>query len=90
MPYRTTPRARRGRTEHREFPAELPNLRRTVIVIDRDFELRVTRLDLWKTRRVDSYMVHVDGVPWKRMGWSRLLEALRKSHVRVGSARQMD
>ena len=69
------------------YPVDLPNLRRTVIVIDRDCGLRVTRLDLWRTSRVDSYMVHVDGTPWRRMGWSRLLEALRVSHVRVASPR---
>lgn len=90
MPYRRTKRAAQGRTPGELRAVDLPNLRRTVIVIDRDFALRVTRLDLWRTRRVDSYMVHVDGVPWKRMGWSKLLEALRKSHVRVGSPRSME
>jgi hypothetical protein len=70
-----------------DYPADLPNLRRTVIVIDRDHGLRVTRLDLWRTSRVDSYLVHVDGMPWRRMGWSKLLEKLRLAHVRVASPR---
>lgn len=72
-----------------DYPPELPTHRRTVIVIDRDFGLRVTRLDLFRTNRVDSYLVHVDGVPWKRMGWSRVLEKLRLAHVRVGSPRSL-
>jgi hypothetical protein len=103
--YRLTPRAQKARQRGRQaaaarslaiqagpapdYPAELPNLRRTVIVIDRDFSIRVTRLDLWKTSRVDSYLVHVDGVPWQRMGWSKVLEKLRLAHVRVRSARSM-
>lgn len=72
-----------------DYPAELPNLRRTVIVIDRDFGLRVTRLDLWKTNRVDSYSVHVDGIPWKRMGWSKVCEKVRLAHNRVASVRTL-
>lgn len=102
MSYRETKRAERSRraraavtTRQRniqagpapDYPAPLPHLRRTVIVIDRDFGLRVTRLDLWRTNRVDSYLVHVDGQPWKRMGWSKVLEKLRLSHVRVASPR---
>lgn len=72
-----------------DYPAELPNLRRTVIVIDRDFGIKVTRLDLWKTNRVDSYSVHVDGLPWRRMGWSKVCEKVRLAHTRVASARTL-
>ena len=104
MTYRQTQRAARTRrakagvaTQQRlklqgpapDYPAALPNHRRTVIVIDRDFGLRVTRLDLWRCNRVDSYQVHVDGVPWRRMGWSKVLEQLRLSHVRVASPRTL-
>lgn len=69
--------------------AELPTLRRTVIIIDRDFGLRVTRLDLWRTNRVDTYRVTVDGAEWRRMGWSALLAAIRRSMPRVGSPRSV-
>lgn len=72
-----------------DYPANLPTHRRTVIVIDRDFGLKFTRLDLFRTNRVDSYLVHVDGQPWKRMGWSKVLEKLRLSHIRVMSPRAL-
>lgn len=69
--------------------APLPTLRRTVIIIDRDFGLRVTRLDLWRTRRVDTYRVTVDGREWRQMGWSALLAAVRRAMPRVGSPRSL-
>ncbi len=69
-----------------EYPPALPELRRTVIVIDHDFGTVEHRLDLYRSNRRDCYRVVADGVEWRRrMGWARVLEALRKSLPRVGS-----
>lgn len=69
-----------------EYPQILPELRRRIVITDYDFGERVHTLDLYRTSRVDCYRVHVDGAPWKaRIGWSRILEGLRKSLPRVGT-----
>lgn len=69
-----------------DYPPELPDLRRRIIITDYDFGERVHTLDLYRTSRVDCYRVHVDGKPWKaRIGWSKILEGLRKSLPRVGA-----
>jgi hypothetical protein len=68
-----------------DYPLELPELRRTIIVIDRDFGEVEHRLDLYRTNRRDCYRVVADGVEWKkRAGWSQVLAAMRKSLPRVG------
>ena len=65
-------------------PPDLPGLRRRIIIIDYDFGKVVHRIDLYKTNRVDCYRAVADGVPWKdRVGWSRVLEGIRKSFVRI-------
>lgn len=67
-----------------ERAAELPELRRRIVITDYDFGERVHTLDLYRTNRVDCYRVHVDGKPWKqRIGWSNILAGLRKSMPRV-------
>lgn len=67
-----------------EYPAELPGLRRTVIVVDHDLGTVEHRIDLYKTNRVDCYRAVVDGKPWRdRIGWAKVLEGLRKSLPRV-------
>jgi hypothetical protein len=69
-----------------DYLPELPELRRRIVITDYDFGERVHTLDLYRTSRVDCYRVHVDGKPWKaRIGWSKILEGLRKSLPRVGS-----
>lgn len=81
---------RRGREAARmrqpapDYPADLPNLRRELVVIDYDFGRVEHRLQFFRTDRVDCYRVEVDGKPWKsRIGWSRALAGLRKSLPRV-------
>lgn len=70
-----------------DYPRELPNLRRRVIVIDYDFGKVVHVIDLYRTNRVDCYKAVADGKPWKdRVGWSKVLEGLRKSMIRVGAS----
>lgn len=70
-----------------DYPVGLPELRRTVIVIDHDFGYVEHRLDLYRTNRIDCYRVVADGVEWKRRaGWSTVLAALRRSLPRVSGA----
>ena len=70
-----------------DYPPSLPELRRRIVITDYDFGERVHTLDLYRTSRVDCYKVHVDGKPWKaRIGWSKILEGLRKSLPRLGSS----
>lgn len=69
-----------------DYAPMLPHLRRRIVITDYDFGERVHTLDLYRTSRVDCYRVHVDGKPWKaRIGWSKILEGMRKSLPRVGS-----
>lgn len=67
-----------------DYPPDLPQLRRRVIVIDYDFGRVVHRIDLYKSDRIDCYRAVADGVPWKaRIGWAKILETMRKSFTRV-------
>ena len=69
------------RTDH-----SIPELRRTVIVIDWDFGRTINRMDFYKNDdRIDCYDVETNGKPWKqKIGWSRSLEWLRKAYPRIG------
>lgn len=70
--------------EPQSAPHELPELRRRIIVIDYDFGRVVHRIDLYRSNRMDCYRALVDGRPWKqRIGWARVIEAMRKSFTRV-------
>jgi hypothetical protein len=71
-----------------DYPAELPHLRRRIVIIDYDHGRVVHRLDLYRSDRIDCYRVVADGQPWKdRAGWSVILAGLRKSMPRVASPR---
>lgn len=71
-----------------DYPAQLPGLRRQIIIIDHDFGSVEHRIDLYRTNRIDCYRVVADGVEWKRRaGWSTVLAAVRKSFLRVTSHR---
>lgn len=73
-----------------EYPPTLPELRRTIIVVDHDFGEVTHRIDLYRTARVDCYRAVADGRPWKnRIGWSRVLATLRKSFPRLPSPRSL-
>lgn len=73
-----------------EYPHDLPRLRRVVIVIDYDQgEPVIETMRLYRTSRVDCYRAEVNGTTWRpRVGWSGVLEGLRKSFVRVASPRK--
>ncbi len=68
-----------------EYPVELPDLRRRIIVIDYDFGKVVHIVDLYRTDRRDCYRAVADGKLWRRrIGWSRVLAGVRKRFLRVG------
>lgn len=102
MTYRLTNKAKRQREKlaamHRgrerariegpapDYPQQLPELRRRIVVEDFDFGHKVHVLELHRTNRVDCYRVVADGVEWKRrIGWANILAGLRKSMPRVGA-----
>lgn len=68
-----------------DYPRMLPNLRRTIIIIDYDNGLYDQhQIDLYKTGRIDQYRAVVDGIEWKkRIGFSGVLAGIRKSMPRV-------
>ena len=76
---------RRIASESPEYPAPLPDLRRTIIVIDYDSGQPVEhRIDLHKTSRIDQYRAVVDGKEWKpRIGFAGVLAGIRKALPRV-------
>jgi len=68
------------------YPLSLPDLRRTIIIIDHDFGTVEHRIDLYRTTRIDCYRAVADGQEWKkRAGWSTVLEGIRKSFLRLNS-----
>ena len=103
MTYRLTKKAeqqrnrlalmRRGRETARlespapDYPADLPDLRRRIVIEDFDFGHDVHVLEFFKSDRIDCFRVVVDGKEWKRrIGFSQALVGLRKSMPRVGAA----
>ena len=69
-----------------------PDLRRRVIIEDYDTGTaqRVV-IDMHATSRIDSYRVVIDGKPQPgRLGWSRILDRVRKAMPRKCSLRWME
>lgn len=67
-----------------DYPIELPELRRMIIVIDYDFGKTVHILKCMKTNRIDLFKVYSDGKLWKDgIGFSKILQGIRKSLPRV-------
>lgn len=89
----TCARMREGKARKRmeavapEYPAILPELRRTIIVIDYDSGVPAHhQIDMYKTNRIDQFRAVVDGVEWKkRIGFSGVLAGVRKSMPRVSA-----
>ena len=68
-----------------KYPYEPPDIRRRIILEDYDFGRTVRHeFVLLKSNRIDTYLLVVDGklLPG-RIGWSRVVELLRKALVRV-------
>lgn len=65
---------------------DLPDLRRRIVITDFDFGEVTHTIDLYKSSRIDCYRAVADGKAWKdRVGWAKVLEAVRKSFIRVGA-----
>lgn len=86
--------ARRQRQElaqedQRPAPRHPPHLRRRITIEDFDGEAPRTHVvELYRTPRIDSYRAVVDGREWQsRIGWSRVLDGLRRALPRLLSAR---
>ena len=70
-----------------DYPLQLPELRRRIVVENFDFGHDVHVLEFYRTNRIDCFRVVVDGKEWKRrIGFSAALAGLRKSMPRVGAA----
>ena len=73
-----------------DYPPMLPELRRRIVITDYDHGEVTHEILMYRTNRIDTYRVVADGQEWKeRIGWSRLLEGLRKSLPRVLSSRSL-
>lgn len=70
-----------------------PKLRRRITIEDFDgVDTRVHVIELLRSNRIDSYRVVIDGRPWtprnqKTVGWSRVLDWVRKATPRLASPR---
>ena len=60
-----------------------PDLRREVIVVDHDFGTVMHHMKMYRTGRIDTYRVEINGKYWKDIGWSKAIEGIRKSFLRV-------
>lgn len=78
---------RRMEGHHPDFSPELPELRRLIEITDFDTGTPIThRIELYRSNRIDCYNVVVNGNLWKRrIGWSKILEGLRKALPRLRS-----
>lgn len=94
MPYRLTKRAKsrspiggRDPSAPSRVTWQPPELRRVIEITDHDGpEPRVHRMELRRSNRIDCYDAYVDGKIWRqRIGWSKVLAALRKALPRVGA-----
>ena len=69
-----------------DYPVELPELRKKIIVTNYDFEEEKHIFELYKSGRIDQYRVLVDGELWKDcIGFSGILAGIRKSMPPVRS-----
>jgi hypothetical protein len=67
-----------------DYPRDLPDLRRQIVIEDYDFGYVRYEINLYKTNRIDSYRMEVDGaIILECIGWSRVLERVRKAFLRV-------
>lgn len=68
-----------------DYPIELPEVRRVIEITDYDFgEPKTYRMELRRSDRIDCYNCYIDGELWQsRIGWSRVIEQIRKALPRV-------
>ncbi|HET9819601.1 MAG TPA: hypothetical protein VFP92_10590 [Rhodanobacteraceae bacterium] len=77
--------------EQRPIAWRPPKLRRRITIEDFDgAEQRTHVVELFRTSRIDSYRAVIDGQEWKaRIGWSRVLDGLRRAMPRLASPRYL-
>lgn len=70
-----------------DYPLPLPDLRRRIVIEDFDYGETVRHeIELYKSNRIDSYFVVVDGKQLSgRIGWARVLEKIRKAFIRASN-----
>ena len=69
------------------YPSVLPDLRKTIVIIDHDFGKKVNVLKCYQSGRIDQYRVEVNGKPWKeRIGLAGILAGIRKAMPPVRAA----
>jgi len=67
-----------------DYPRNLPECRRRIVIEDFDFGLVRHEINLYKSPRIDCYRMEVDGIIIAtRIGWAKALEKARKSFLRV-------
>lgn len=87
------PRPAVAEADQRPASWQPPKLRRRVTIEDFDgAEPHTHVIELFRTPRIDSYRAVIDGEPWeplghKRVGWSRVLDGLRRAMPRLASQR---
>jgi len=83
---RAAKEAKRLAADPPDYGPDLPLIRRRVIVEDYDCGETIRHeFVLFRSTRIDSYIVEVDGQKLsKRYGWARTLELIRKAFVRTG------
>lgn len=86
------PRPAVAEADQREPTWRPPKLRRRITIEDFDgAEQRTHVVELFRTARIDSYRAVIDGAEWKaRIGWSRVLDGLRRAMPRLASQRNID
>lgn len=99
--YRRTRKYQSRRDHHRPDVApedqrqptwQPPLLRRRITIEDFDGPEPTTHtVELFRTRRIDSYRAVIDGIEWQNsIGWSRVLDGLRRAMPRLLSPRNLD
>lgn len=66
-----------------------PDLRRRITIEDFDGPVpRTQTIELFRTRRIDSYRAVINGTQWKAsVGWSSVLDGIRRALPRLLSPR---
>lgn len=79
--WREAKERKRMEADSPDYPRELPELRKVIVVVDYDRDPpEINTLHQKKSDRVDCYNVEVNGKPWKqRIGMSQILAGVRKS-----------
>lgn len=63
-----------------DYPLELPDRRKTIIITNYDFGEEVHKFELFKARCIDQYRVTVNDELWhKEIGMTRIFEGMRKA-----------